>query len=164
MTTDVRDSACSMMALRWTAISADGGDRADRTACIDFMPMNYLAIKHLHITCAALSGSLFLLRGLWMLQSPAMLQRRWIRIAPHLIDTVLLASALIMVVWSGQYPFVQSWLGAKVIALLLYIALGSIALKRGKTRAARLTAFIAALAVFAYIAAVALTRQAWPFG
>jgi uncharacterized membrane protein SirB2 len=135
---------------------------ADRST--DITLMNYLAIKHLHITCAALSGSLFLLRGLWMLHAPAMLQRRWIRIAPHLIDTLLLATALIMVVWSGQYPFVQSWLSAKVIALLLYIALGSIALKRGKTRATRLTAFIAALAVFAYIAAVALTRQAWPLG
>ncbi len=93
-----------------------------------------------------------------------MLQRRWIRIAPHLIDTLLLASALTMVFWSGQYPFVQSWLSAKVIALLLYIGLGTIALKRGKTRALRLSAFIAALAVFAYIVAVALTRQAWPLG
>ena len=52
----------------------------------DLTPMNYLAVKHLHITCAALSGGLFLLRGLWMLHAPAMLQRRWIRIAPHLME------------------------------------------------------------------------------
>lgn len=124
--------------------------------------MNYLAVKHLHVTCAALSGSLFLLRGLWMLHAPALLQRRWIRIAPHLIDTLLLGSALAMVFWSGQYPFVQPWLTAKVIALVLYIGLGTVALKRGKTRALRLGAFIAALAVFGYIVAVALTRQPWP--
>lgn len=138
--------------------------RAGHLTSIAITLMNYLAIKHLHISCAALSGSLFLLRGFWMLYAPAMLQRRWIRITPHLIDTLLLASALTLVFWSGQYPFVQSWLSAKVIALLLYIGLGSIALKRGKTRAVRLTAFIAALAVFAYIVAVALTRQAWPLG
>ena len=124
--------------------------------------MNYLAVKHLHVTCAALSGSLFLLRGLWMLHAPALLQRRWIRIAPHLIDTLLLGSALAMVFWSGQYPFVQPWLTAKVIALVLYIGLGTVALKRGKTRTLRLGAFIAALAVFGYIVAVALTRQPWP--
>lgn len=121
--------------------------------------MNYIFIKHIHLTCAALSGSLFLLRGLWMLADSAMLQRRWVRIVPHVIDTLLLASALTMVVWSGQYPFVQAWLGAKVIALVAYIALGTIALKRGKTKAARTCAFIAALAVFGYIVAVAVSRH-----
>lgn len=122
--------------------------------------MSYLAIKHLHITCAALSGSLFLLRGFWMLQSSPVLQRRWVRIAPHVIDTLLLTSALIMVFWSGQYPFVQNWLTAKVIALIAYIGLGTIALKRGKTKTVRVTAFISALLVFAYIVGVAVTRQA----
>lgn len=122
--------------------------------------MSYLAIKHLHITCAALSGSLFLLRGFWMLQGSPVLQRRWVRIAPHVIDTLLLTSALIMVFWSGQYPFVQNWLTAKVIALIAYIGLGTIALKRGKTRAVRVTAFIGALLVFSYIVGVAVTRQA----
>ncbi|WP_025915653.1 SirB2 family protein [Herminiimonas sp. CN] len=122
--------------------------------------MSYLALKHLHVTCAALSGSLFLLRGFWMLRQSPALQRRWVRVVPHVIDTLLLASALIMVFWSGQYPFVQNWLTAKVIALLAYIGLGTIALKRGKTKTVRVTAFISALLVFAYIAGVAVTRQA----
>ncbi|MEO6353820.1 MAG: SirB2 family protein [Oxalobacteraceae bacterium] len=126
--------------------------------------MTYLAIRHLHITCALLSGSLFLLRGYWMLLDSPALQRRWVRIAPHVIDTLLLASALVMVFWSAQYPFVQNWLTAKVIALLVYIGLGTIALKRGKTRTVRVSAFIAALLVFAYIVGVALTRQAMPVG
>ena len=125
--------------------------------------MSYLLLKHLHITCAALSGSLFLLRGLWMLHAPVMLQRRWIRIAPHLIDTLLLASALTMVFWSGQYPFVQNWLTAKVLALLAYIALGTIALKRGKTPAIRAWVLAAAVTLFGYILAVAISRQALPF-
>lgn len=122
--------------------------------------MNYLALKHLHITFAALSGSFFLLRGVWMLLDSPLLQRRWVRIVPHVVDTLLLASALGLVFWSGQYPFVQNWLTAKVLALVAYIVLGTIALKRGKTKGIRTFALLAALATFAYIVAVALTRRA----
>jgi uncharacterized membrane protein SirB2 len=122
--------------------------------------VNYLAIKHFHITFALLSGSFFMLRGFWMLLDSPLLQQRWVRVAPHVVDTLLLASALVLVFWSGQYPFVQPWLTAKVIALIAYIVLGAIALKRGKTKGARAFAFFAALATFAYIVAVALTRQA----
>jgi uncharacterized membrane protein SirB2 len=125
--------------------------------------MDYLSIKHLHMGCAALSITLFLLRGAWMLQGSAMLQQRWVRIAPHLVDTVLLGSAVTLAVLSGQYPFAQPWLGAKVMALLLYIVLGTIALKRGRTRRIRALAFGAAILTFAYIAAVAVTRQVLPF-
>lgn len=125
--------------------------------------MDYITLKHFHMICAALSGTLFFLRGIWMLNAPSMLQQRWVKIAPHIIDTALLTSALIMVFWSGQYPFVQNWLTAKVLALMLYILLGTIALKRGKTKAVRVCAFIAALMVFAYIGSVALTKQAMIF-
>ena len=125
--------------------------------------MNYLAIKYLHITSVALSGSFFLLRGFWMLRESDMLQQRWVKVLPHIIDTLLLSSALIMVFWSAQYPFVQPWLTAKVIALIAYIGLGTVALKRGKTKAVRTWAWLAALATFAYIVAVALTRQAMIF-
>lgn len=125
--------------------------------------MEYIAIKHLHVTFAALSGSLFLLRGIWMLANSALLRRRWVNIAPHIIDTALLVSALILAFWSAQYPFAQHWLTAKVIALIVYIILGAIALKRGKTKSVRVAAFFAAIAVFAYIVCVAVTRQAVPF-
>lgn len=122
--------------------------------------MNYLFVKYLHITCAVSSGSFFLLRGIWMLRESDMLQQRWVKVLPHIVDTLLLSSALIMVFWSAQYPFVQPWLTAKVLALLAYIGLGTVALKRGKTKAVRIWAFVAALATFAYIVAVALTKQA----
>jgi uncharacterized membrane protein SirB2 len=121
--------------------------------------MSYLAIKHLHMTCAALSGSFFFIRGIWMLRDSPRLQQRWVKTAPHIIDTVLLGSALTMAVWSSQYPFVQNWLTAKLLALVAYILLGTIALKRGKTKTVRSIAFVAALAVFAYIVKVAITRQ-----
>ena len=122
--------------------------------------MNYLAVKHIHITFAILSGSFFLLRGLWMLADSPLLQRRWVKVVPHVVDTLLLGSALVLVFWSGQYPFVQGWLTAKVLALIAYIVVGTIALKRGKTKGVRSFALLAALATFAYIVAVALTRQA----
>ena len=125
--------------------------------------MDYFAIKYLHIVCAALSGSLFLVRGVWMLRDSTMLNRRWVRIAPHIVDSVLLGSALVMVFLSGQYPFVQGWLTAKVLALLAYIVLGTIALKRGKNKTVRVCTFIAALAVFAYIVSVALSKRVLVF-
>ena len=122
--------------------------------------MNYPAIKNIHITFAAVSGAFFLLRGLWMLLDSPMLQQRWVKIVPHVVDTLLLTSALVLVLWSGQYPFVQTWLTAKVLALVAYIVLGTIALKRGKSKGVRSFALVAALATFPYIVAVAQTRQA----
>lgn len=124
--------------------------------------MDYVTLKHLHMTCAALSGTLFLLRGAWMLRASGMLQRRWVRIAPHVIDTLLLASAICLVLWSHQYPGQQPWLTAKLVTLMGYIVLGTIALKRGRTKGQRLAAFIAALALFLYIVMVAVTKRPWP--
>ena len=123
--------------------------------------MDYLGLKHVHMGCAALSGSLFLLRGTWMLRASPMLRQRWVRIVPHVVDTLLLASAIGLAVWSGQYPGRQTWLTAKLLALLGYIVLGSIALKRGRTPAQRLAAFIGALLLFAYIVTVAITKRSW---
>jgi len=125
--------------------------------------MNYLSLKHFHMGCAALSGSLFLLRGIWMLRASPLLQATWVRIAPHVVDTLLLASAIGLAVWSHQYPGQQPWLTAKVLALLGYIVLGSVALKRGRTKGQRQAAFSAALALFAYIVMVAVTKRPFPF-
>ena len=121
--------------------------------------MTYLALKHIHITFAALSGVLFLVRGIWMLSGSKQLQRRWVKVVPHIVDTLLLVSAIGLVVWSSQYPGEQSWLTAKVVALVGYIALGVIALKRGRTKQVRVAAFAGALACFAYIVAVAVTKS-----
>ncbi|MBQ5949299.1 SirB2 family protein [Massilia sp. ST3] len=126
--------------------------------------MSYLALKHLHMSFAVLSGGFFLVRGLWMLSGSALLQRRWVRIAPHVVDTLLLASAIGLAVWSRQYPFVAPWLTAKVLALAAYIVFGTIALKRGRTPQVRLAAFAAALACFFYIVAVAVTKHPLVFG
>lgn len=126
------------------------------------MTEHYWLIKHIHQGTAALSLALFVVRGGWMLTNAAMLKQRWVRILPHVIDTVLLTSALLLAWIVAQYPFVHGWVTAKVIALIAYIFLGTVALKRGRTRETRLAAFIAALAVFGYIVAVALTKQPLP--
>jgi uncharacterized membrane protein SirB2 len=122
--------------------------------------LSYVAVKHVHIGAAATSLALFAVRGAWMLWSPARLERTWVRIVPHVVDTVLLASALWLAVALGAVP---GWLAAKIVALLVYIALGTIALRRGRTRAQRTTALVAALATFAYIASVAVTKSPLAF-
>jgi uncharacterized membrane protein SirB2 len=121
--------------------------------------MSYLWLKHIHMTLAAVSGSLFLLRGLWMLADSPMRRRAWVRSTPHLVDSLLLATAIGLAWWSGQSPAANPWLAAKVTALVAYILLGSLALKYGKTRLVRGAAFIAALACFGYIVATAVTRN-----
>lgn len=124
--------------------------------------MSYALIKTTHVTCAALSFSLFFLRGLWMLYAPQRLQALWVRVLPHVIDTVLLGSAVTLAVLSRQSPLDLPWLAAKIVALLAYIGLGMIALRRGRTRGVRALAWVAALCVFGYIVAVAYTRDPWP--
>jgi uncharacterized membrane protein SirB2 len=121
----------------------------------------WASIKGVHIACVVLSAAGFLLRGFWMLRASPLLTSRPARILPHLVDTLLLASALTLAVMSGQYPFVQSWLTAKVLGLVAYIVLGSIALKRGRSRTVRVAALAAAVLCFAYIVSVALTRNPW---
>ncbi|MFA5912733.1 MAG: SirB2 family protein [Burkholderiales bacterium] len=127
------------------------------------MIATYTLLKYLHVGCVVLSGAGFALRGAWMLQGSPLLAQRWVRVLPHVVDTVLLASAIALALMLEQYPLVQGWLTAKLIGLVVYIVLGTIALKRGRTRGVRLTAFGAALLVFAYIVAVALTKSVLPY-
>jgi uncharacterized membrane protein SirB2 len=86
-----------------------------------------------------------------------------VRIAPHVVDTLLLASAVWLAWFLGQTPFVHGWITAKVFALFAYIVLGMVALKRGRTKGVRAGAFAAALASAGYIVWVALTRDATPW-
>lgn len=124
--------------------------------------MSYLALKHIHVTCVVLSGLGFLLRGVWMLLDSPALKHRLVKVLPHLVDTLLLGSAILMAIASGQYPFVAGWLTAKLLGLLAYIVFGAIALKRGKTKAVRACFLMLALAAYAYIVSVALTRNPLP--
>jgi uncharacterized membrane protein SirB2 len=121
--------------------------------------LDYFTIKHIHVTSLAASYTLFFIRGVWMMRASPMLARTWVRVVPHVIDTILLASAIVLVVMLRQYPFVAGWLTAKVLGLIAYILIGTVALKRGKTKAVRVSAWLAAQAVFFYIVSVALTKN-----
>ena len=125
--------------------------------------MDYLLLKTLHITCVVVTFVLFTGRGVLMFIDSRLLKARFLRIAPHVNDTLLLGSALWMAVISRQYPFVESWLTAKLVALVVYIGAGMIALSHGRTKRSRVTAWVFAMLVFAYIVSVALTRSPMPF-
>lgn len=125
---------------------------------IDFYPQ----IRLTHIVAVLASGGLFFVRGL-----AVQLGARWPMVAPvryasYAIDTVLLAAALMLTAILHQYPFVHGWLTVKVLLLVIYILLGTFALKRGRTRAMRLVCWLAALVVYAFIISVARVRH--PFG
>ncbi|NMG27380.1 SirB2 family protein [Aromatoleum evansii] len=119
----------------------------------------YPAIKHLHILCAILSISGFLLQGMWMLLRSPLVDHRVTRTLPHVIDTVFLGSAITLATMSGQYPFVAPWVTAKVVALVVYILLGATALRWGRTMRVRVMALLAALLVFSWIVSVALSKH-----
>lgn len=119
----------------------------------------YFALKIIHVGTAILTISGFVLRGFWMMSSSPNLERRIVRIAPHIIDTVFLLSG-IGLIWTLRLSVLnQPWLLAKFAALVIYIVLGAVALRRGKTMQIRTTAFVLALATFAYIAGVAISKS-----
>ena len=115
-------------------------------------------IKLIHMSTAFISISLFLLRGFWVFQESPMIKRRWVKILPHVNDTVLLITAILLAVGIQQYPFVDAWLTAKFIALLIYIIFGLFALKRAREMHNKVLFFILALLTFGYIVGVALNR------
>jgi uncharacterized membrane protein SirB2 len=119
---------------------------------------HYSDIRHLHITCVALSGSLFSARGLLRVADSAFANHRFLRFASYVIDTTLLAAGLLLAAIVHQYPFVNGWLTAKVLLLIVYIFLGVIALKRARSRLGRTLALLGAWGAFGAIVGVAMTH------
>lgn len=118
-------------------------------------------LKLVHVSCALLSVTGFALRGYWMLSVNPLLQHRLARVLPHCIDTLVLASAVGMLVIWQLSPFAVGWLAAKVLALLVYIGLGMVALRFGRSRSVRLAAYLGALLAAAFIVAAAYSKSAW---
>jgi len=119
----------------------------------------YLLLKNTHTLCAALTISGFILRGYWMLRASPMLRQRITRIAPHVIDTLFLASGIALIFEINLAVMQNGWLLAKFAGLIAYIGLGMIALRFGHTVEVRLVAFVSAVTVFAYIVGVALSKS-----
>ena len=119
----------------------------------------YSTLKIIHISFAILSLAGFVLRGVWMFSHSANLDRRIVRIGPHVVDTVFLISGIWLVVILHLKVHEQAWLIAKFVALILYIVFGAIALRRGRTMQVRAAAFVTALLTYLYIAGVALYKS-----
>ncbi|MDH4166336.1 MAG: SirB2 family protein [Gammaproteobacteria bacterium] len=126
------------------------------------MAEHYLALRHAHIGFAILSVSLFTLRGCLMLARSPHVNAAWLKYPSYLIDTLLLTFALMLMSVIRQYPFGNGWLTMKVVLLVVYVVLGSIALKRGRTRRIRIAALVAALLTVGFLVTVA--RAHHPLG
>jgi uncharacterized membrane protein SirB2 len=122
----------------------------------------YLFLRHAHIGFVIASVTLFVIRGCLMLAQSPQVHAGLLRYTSYTIDTMLLTAALMLTSVIHQYPFATGWLTMKVCLLVVYVVLGSIALKRGRTRRARVAAFVAALLTVAFMYSVA--RAHHPLG
>lgn len=120
---------------------------------------HYFVIKHLHMMAAALSITLFMVRAWWSVRESPQLKARWVKVLPHLIDTALLGLGVTLMMLLSVWPWQLPWLGAKLLALLAYIGIGTIAIKRGKTPQARGIAAVVAICLFAYMVGAAIRHN-----
>lgn len=119
----------------------------------------YMMAKHLHLTAVGLSILFFIFRFIWSQLDDNALSKKWVKILPHIIDTVLLGSAVWLCIILSQYPFVNAWITFKLIGVILYIVFGLFALKKAKTTLSKWAFFIAAIGVLMATAMVAVTKQ-----
>lgn len=118
----------------------------------------YTFIKILHMSLASISVLGFLVRGILKINESPIVERKLVRVLPHIIDTFLLLSAITLVVMSGMYPWVAPWVAAKILGLLVYIGLGIVVMRTARTRQARIACFALALVTAGYIFMVAGTK------
>jgi uncharacterized membrane protein SirB2 len=119
----------------------------------------YEIVKHIHLTAVALSVLLFLLRFVLNAMQSPMLQKKWLKILPHIVDTLLLVSAGTLCVILKQYPFVDAWVTEKLLALIMYIFMVTLALRLARTAFMRAIGLIGALSWIAYAGMVAVSKQ-----
>ncbi len=122
-------------------------------------PELFTVAKTIHVTTVSITITGFIVRGIWMMRKSALLKSKPAKVFPHINDTVLLGSALWTGYLSGQYPFVNGWLTAKILGAIAYIVLGAIALTYGHTQRTKLTAFAGAIICFGYVVCVAVTKN-----
>jgi len=116
-------------------------------------------VKIIHMSFVLLSISGFFARGVLMIRDSALLQRRWIKTVPHVVDTVLLLSAITLASQWGFAALEMPWLQAKIAALLVYILLGTVAIRPNRSKPVRIAAWLGAMLTFAYIVSVAVTKN-----
>ena len=117
--------------------------------------MEFTLVKQIHIIVASLSLLGFLIRGYWMVNESQLLQNKLVIILPHIVDTLLLGSAIYLVILLQVNPFEVNWITAKILLLVAYIVVGTIALKRGKTKKIKVSAFIFSILIISSIFVIA---------
>ena len=119
----------------------------------------YQLLLSSHVVAAVASLGLFIARGILMYRGSPLIANRALKVVPRAVDTVLLATAVVLMLFISQYPFTDHWLTVKLLGLVVYIILGAVALGRGRTQQARMGAFAGGVLVFCYLYAVAITRD-----
>lgn len=116
-------------------------------------------MKHMHMMLAVLSVLLFTLRFAWTLADSKQLDKKWIKIAPHVIDTFLLLLGIGLIVKLGFNPLHHLWLAEKLLALAAYIFTGYYALKLARNRAMQIIGYMGAIGWVMLIVRLAMTKQ-----
>lgn len=123
------------------------------------MSVDYVTVKLVHQAAVTLSITGFFVRGVASLSGARWVNSRAAKSLPHLVDSVLLLSALVLAWMLRLTPANAPWLLAKIIGLVVYVGLGVLALRPGRPPAVRAMAWAAALATVAWIVSVAVTKD-----
>ncbi|KFZ36406.1 invasion protein [Shewanella mangrovi] len=126
---------------------------------MDNMYTVYTAVKHFHLMMIGLSVMLFIARFGMKLKGSALLQKKWLRILPHAVDTLLLLSGISLSIIISQYPFVDGWLTEKLVAVIAYILLAALAMKANRGTMFRIFAFVGALGWLVFAAKLAVLKR-----
>jgi uncharacterized membrane protein SirB2 len=121
--------------------------------------MPWALLKQLHVVLGILTACSFCLRGYWMLVRSPKLDAPWTRRLPHVVDALLLLTGLTMAIGLGISPLAHPWLAAKLVAIVIYVVIGSVALKRGRTYPQRALALGISVLVLLYVFAAALSHD-----
>ena len=119
----------------------------------------YLIIKNIHMAFATLTIVGFLLRGYWRISGSNLYQNRAMKIVPHVVDAMFLATGIWLLMMLNLNPIQHPWLLAKFAALFAYVGLGMVAFRFGRTQEIRLVAYVGALASFAFVVGTAIAKS-----
>ena len=115
--------------------------------------------KHLHMTLAVISVSLFTLRFVWTLMASENLTRKWVKIAPHIVDTFLIVSGVVMAVTLSINPLEQLWLAEKLLAVVAYVFTGYYALKLARNKAMQVIGYLGAMGWVMLVVRLAMNKE-----
>jgi uncharacterized membrane protein SirB2 len=121
--------------------------------------MPWALLKQLHVLLAVLTACSFCLRGYWMLRRSPRLEAPWTRRLPHVVDALLFLTGLTMAVGLAISPVAHPWLAVKLVVIVIYVVIGSVALKRGRTYRQRVLALVLSVLALICIFALALSHD-----